>query len=443
MSSRYPRHPGVGRSPGGVLDAALSRRTLLRGLALAGGTAALPGLAACGGDSGSSSNAVSFGSNFSDALPKKALAEVLRTFERSSKLDVGITTSDHEQYQENINAYLQGGADDVWAWFAGYRMQFFASQGFAGDLSDLWGRIGSQYTSAFKQASTGEDGNQYFVPWYYYPWAVFYRRSLFEEKGYTVPTTLDDFEALCQEMQSDGLLPLCFADKEGWPAMGMFDALNFRTNGYDFHVRLLAGEESWESDEVKQVFDTWRRLMPYHQDGALGLDWLDAVPKLVNKEAGMFYLGLFIGQAFTSKEDQEDLDFFTFPEVTPEFGTDTVEAPIDGWMMSPEPDNEEGALELLEYLGNARSQEVYIATYPNSVAASSEADTSGYTSLQRKAVELVEGATNVTQFLDRDTRPDFASTVMIPSLQQFIRDPDDIDGLCASIEEQKQRIFGG
>jgi multiple sugar transport system substrate-binding protein len=244
-------------------------------------------------------------------------------------------------------------------------------------------------------------------------------------------------------MQSDGLLPLCFADKEGWPAMGMFDALNFRTNGYDFHVRLLAGEESWESDEVKQVFDTWRRLMPYHQDGALGLDWLDAVPKLVNKEAGMFYLGLFIGQAFTSKEDQEDLDFFTFPEITPEFGTDTVEAPIDGWMMSPEPDNEEGALELLEYLGNARSQEVYIATYPNSVAASSEADTSGYTSLQRKAVELVEGATNVTQFLDRDTRPDFASTVMIPSLQQFIREPDDIDGLCASIEEQKQRIFGG
>jgi multiple sugar transport system substrate-binding protein len=32
---------------------------------------------------------------------------------------------------------------------------------------------------------------------------------------------------------------------------------------------------------------------------------------------------------------------------------------------------------------------------------------------------------------------------MIPSLQQFIREPDDIDGLCASIEEQKQRIFGG
>ena len=43
--------------------------------------------------------------------------------------------------------------------------------------------------------------------------------------------------------------------------------------------------------------------------------------------------------------------------------------------------------------------------------------------------------------MDRDTRPDFASTVMIPALQDFIRNPDDVDGLTKQIEDQKKTIF--
>ena len=64
-----------------------------------------------------------------------------------------------------------------------------------------------------------------------------------------------------------------------------------------------------------------------------------------------------------------------------------------------------------------------------------------FTDLKNRGVELVSSAESIAQFLDRDTRPDFASTVMIPALQDFIRNPDDIDGLTASIESQKQSIF--
>lgn len=430
----------------------VSRRGVLRGAAIGGGLAAFPSLAACGErgsnpseSSGGGGEMASLGSNFSDDVPKRALAASIDAFIASQDVEVETNTVDHEQFQEQITKYLQGGPDDVWAWFAGYRMRFFAGKGFAGDVSGLWSdRLDSQYTDAFKQASTGDDGNQYFVPFYNYPWAVFYRKSLFEENGYTVPTTMDDFEALCQEMQSDGLTPVAFADQEGWPAMGTFDALNFRQNGYDFHVSLMAGEESWESDEVKAVFEAWRdRLMPYQTpaEQALGLDWLDVAPELVQKKAGMYYLGMFVGQAFTKDEDREVLDFFPFPELNAEFGQDTIDAPIDGWMMAPDPDDEEAALALLEWFGSAEGQQAYLEVDPNNVAASSEADTSGYNNLQTKAVELIGQAAHITQYLDRDTDPSFASTVMIPALQDFLKAPDDVDGLCASIEEQKQSIF--
>ena len=430
----------------------VSRRNVLRGLAVGGGLAAFPGLAACGGDRGSSDSSsgdgtsTTLGSNYSDAVPKKALAASLAAFTDAEDVDVEVNTVQHEQFQEQITKYLQGGPDDVWAWFAGFRMRFFADKGFAGDLSGLWSdTLDDQFSEAFKQASTGNDDKQYFVPFYNYPWAVFYRKSLFEENGYEIPATLDDYEDLCKQMQSDGLTPVCFADQEGWPAMGTFDAINFRQNGYDFHVSLMAGEESWESDEVKAVFETWRdRLLPYQTPAseALGLDWLDEAPKLLNKEAGMYYLGMFVGQAFTDETDREDLDFFPFPEITPEFGQDTIEAPIDGWLMAPEPEDEEAALKLLAWFGSVEGQEAYLKTDPNNVAANTDADTSNYNSLQTKAVELIGQADHITQFLDRDTDPTFASTVMISSLQDFLNNPDDIDGLCASIEEQKQSIFG-
>lgn len=430
----------------------LSRRRLLQSLAVGGSLAAFPGLAACGerDDNGGSSSgggtATSLGSNFSDDVPKKALAATLAAFTEAKGIDVDINTIQHEQFQEQITKYLQGGPHDVWSWFAGFRMRFFAGKGFAGDLSGLWSdTLDGQFSEAFKQASTGDDDKQYFVPFYNYPWAVFYRKSLFDEKGYEIPTTLDDFEALCQEMRSDGLTPIGFADQEGWPAMGTFDAINFRQNGYDFHVSLMAGEESWESDEVKGVFDTWAtRILPYQTEStkALGLEWNDVAADLVNKKTGMFYLGMFVGQSFTKKEDREDLDFFPFPEISPEHGQDTIDAPIDGFMMAPNPDDEAAALELLTWLGSAEGQDVYIKNDPNYIAANDDADTSGYGALQNKAVELMGSVDHITQFLDRDTDPTFASSVMISALQDFLKSPDDIDGITSSIEEQAQSIFG-
>ena len=63
-------------------------------------------------------------------------------------------------------------------------------------------------------------------------------------------------------MQADGLVPLAFADKDGWPAMGTFDQLNLRINGYDFHVDLMAGKEAWDPPRSSTVFDTWSGCCP-------------------------------------------------------------------------------------------------------------------------------------------------------------------------------------
>ncbi|BBC33453.1 putative secreted solute-binding protein [Streptomyces graminofaciens] len=430
-------------TPSGLSIPGPSRRTMLRGI---GGAAALgagiPLLSACGGsDTSADPKTVTLGSNASDAVPKKAFAEIYAAFKKQSGITVDVNTKDHNTFQEQINSYLQGTPDDVFHWFAGYRMQFFANKGLATPIDDVWKTIGGNFPDAMKKLSQGEDGKFYFVPLYTYPWALFYRKSVFKEKGYEVPTTWSDFIALCKQMKKDGLVPIAFGDKDAWPALGTFDQINFRTNGYDFHVELMAGKASWTDKRVRAAFDNWAEILPYHQDGAVGRTWQDAAQTLVSKKAGMYLLGTFVGQQFTDKADLDDLDFFAFPEIDPAYGQDTVEAPTDGYMLSKSPKNKSGAVKLLEFLGTPEAEQIYLKADPNVVAASTKADTSSYSPLQKKAYEMINGAKSLTQYMDRDSRPDFTSTVMQPALQKFIRDPKGVDSLLSSIERQKKTIF--
>jgi multiple sugar transport system substrate-binding protein len=434
--------------PTSVSGAVMGRRAMLKTAALGAGAAfGLPALlAACsGGSSGGgaakgASGTLTVGSNASDPVPKQALTDVLAGFTSANPgITPKVNTVDHNTFQNNINNYLQGRPDDVFTWFAGYRMQFFAAKGLAGDLTDVWSGLNG-FTPAFKTASTGADGKQYFVPISYYPWAIFYRKSVWAKYGYTEPKTLDELIALCKQMQKDKLEPIAFADKDGWPAMGTFDILNMRINGYQSHLDLMAGKSAWDSPQVAKVFDTWKSLLPYHQPAALGRTWQEAAQSLQKKQTGMYYLGLFVAQQFAANE-QDDIDFFNFPEVDSTIGADALDAPIDGWMMAKKPKNEAAAKKLLAYLGTGAAGTVIGKSDPGTLAANSTADTSSYGALKKKSATLVSSAKSIAQFMDRDTRPDFASTVMIPSLQSFIKSPNDVASLQKSIEAQKKSIF--
>ena len=56
-------------------------------------------------------------------------------------------------------------------------------------------------------------------------------------------------------MKTDGLTPLAFGDKDGWPAMGTFDILNMRVNGYQYHIELMKGAQKWTDPKTAAVFD--------------------------------------------------------------------------------------------------------------------------------------------------------------------------------------------
>ena len=273
------------------------------------------------------------GSNHSDPGEKAGMEAINAAFKTATGITSKMNTVDHGTFQDQITNYLGGTPDTAYTWFSGFRMKFFADQGLNVAIDDVWATVRSNYTDGFANSVVGNDGKVYGIPVDYYPWAVFYRKSVFADKGYTVPTTWDELKTLAAKMQADGLIPIAFGDKDGWPAMGTFDILNLRLNGYDFHVGLMAGKEKWTDPKVTAVFKKWAEILPFHAKDYAGLTWQQAADTLVQKKAGMYLLGLFVSAQFAATNDPADLadlDFFPFPTLGTEFDAEkALDAPID------------------------------------------------------------------------------------------------------------------
>ena len=426
-------------------DLQFSRRAALKGLATAAGLVTVPGaLAACssstssagststagGGSSsasaGTSTGTISFGSNYSDPAPKQAFAALVANAKQATGVSISVNTVDHNTFQNDITSYLQGTPNDLATWFAGYRMQYFAAQGLLAPIDDVWDKIGGNFSDAVKSLCKGADGHYYFVPIYNYPWVVFYNKSTFTQKGYTVPATWDDLMTLVKKMKSDGLIPFGFADKDQWPALGMFDILNLRVNGFD-------------------VFNHWSELMPYLQSGAAGRIWQDGVKVLEAKQAGMMFQGTnqIAAQYVTDGKKLDDLAFFPFPAINPSFGQDYIDAPMDGFIVPAKAKNKDAAKQVLEYIGTGAAEASYLKYDQWDVAVATGAQVPTYNSIQTASVQAMANLKGVAQFGDRDTAPPMA-TALETSILNFIANPatSGIKPMQASLASQAKSIFG-
>jgi multiple sugar transport system substrate-binding protein len=373
-----------------------------------------------------STGQVTVGANQSDPLPKAAFAAMMAYCATQTGVTPKVRTYDHTTFQAAITTYLRGKPADVFTWFGGELMRSLVRQHLVKPISDVWAGVTDEYSAAMKAASTASDGKQYLVPTSTYPWVFLYRKSLFAAKGYTVPTTFDELIALAMRMQADGLVPMASADLDGWPAMGTFDILDMRLNGYRFHMDLMAGKAKWTDPRVKAVFVLWKKLLPYTQPDALGRTWQQGAQALIDEKAGMYFFGTFAADQATDPAVFNDLGLFAFPTLGTAYDAEmAIDAPVDGLMLSRSPKNLAGARSILACAATGPAQLEYVAAEPTTVAANVNADTSGYWDYQKQMDAVLAASKRIAQFFDRDTRPDFAGpTGMQRYLRSFLANPN-------------------
>ena len=110
------------------------------------------------------------------------------------------------------------------------------------------------------------DGKTYMAPMFYSPCGLFYNAKLFEEKGWTVPTTWDEMWALGDLAAAEGIALFTY------PTAGYYDAFMYALmnaiGGPEFFNAITTYEEgAWDSENGQTLLSILDKLATYtHKD---------------------------------------------------------------------------------------------------------------------------------------------------------------------------------
>ena len=95
------------------------------------------------------------------------------------------------------------------------------------DISDYEGldSIKQAYLDIDKALEFVPEDGVYAVPYVANAAGVLYNRAMFEEYGWEIPETWDEFIALCEQIQSEGIQPLYFGFKDTWTCLAPWNAI--------------------------------------------------------------------------------------------------------------------------------------------------------------------------------------------------------------------------
>jgi multiple sugar transport system substrate-binding protein len=378
-------------------------------------------------------------SDQSDPAPKKAMEELIKDFEaKHPDIKVKWNNFDHEGYKSAIRNFLSADAPDVAAWYAGNRMAPFVKAGLFEPVDDVWeaNKFNDQLKSA--AASMTIDGKKWGVPYTYYQWGIYYNKEAYKKAGAEVPKTWAEFVANCEKFKAAGIDCLTTGTKALWPGAGIFDYMNLRTNGYEFHMDLANGKIPWTDDKVKATFAEWKKIQPYITANHAAIDWQDAAALLSQGKAANYVMGNFAVATFKEGGMTNDtLGFMVFPEITPGVPR-AEEAPTDTFHIPSGAKNKEDAKKFLAYLGSAEAQTKMNATLGQ--LPTNNTSTVGDDPFIKAGFEMLSSAYALAQFFDRDAPADMAKAGM-EGFQEFMVKPDNLDAILERLEKTRQKVY--
>lgn len=255
----------------------------------------------------------------------------------------------------------------------------FASQGALADLGDdtkTW--IEDNYAAGKSWAELGQfkgkDGAEH---QYAFPFKqeikslIWYSPDNFEEAGYTVPTTMEELEALQEQIKADGGTPWCIGIESGgatgWPATDWIEDLMLRLHSPEVYDGWVSNEIKFNDPRVIEALDAFGAIVKENANVAGGTASVTTTA-FGDSPLGLFtvppqcYLhkqASFIASFFDGQEAGSDYDFFYMPPYAskPDLGTPVLSA---GTLVTITKDSE-AARAFIKFLETPIAHEIWMA----------------------------------------------------------------------------------
>ena len=271
-------------------------------------------LASCGnsqeGDSGEEKTKISF-SYWNSEETVKPLLKLLK--DKLPDIEIEYNYVSNSSYGTAIQTKLISGSGDDLMAFSELDVMTLGKQGLIDDLTE-------RYEDLFAESGTQPytvDDKLYAVPMLNWYEGIFYNKELFEQYGVEVPTTFDEFTALCETLNEKGVKALTIGAKDGSTllksCLGYVQSEYILTDaGKDFDAKFAKGETTLDGNWNSYI-EKWTDLIKKGiiTSEALGIDDNQALDEFATGKAAMWASGCWSYENI--KQKNINMQFGMFP----------------------------------------------------------------------------------------------------------------------------------
>lgn len=228
---------------------------------------------------------------------------------------------------------------------------YFIDSDILADVSDYEGlaAIKPAYVDILEGLEFVPTEGTYGVPYVANAAGVLYNREMFEEHGWEIPETWDEMIALCEQIQSEGILPLYFGFKDVWTCLAPWNALAVDLAPADVCKQVNAGNTTF-TEEYRGVAEKMLELLKYGEEGPFAYGYNDACTAFANGQSAMYTIGSYAVPQIKSVNPDMDIDSFVMPGSDSADGN-TLNSGVDlQFCVTAECENKEAAYEVLDFL---------------------------------------------------------------------------------------------
>ena len=366
--------------------------------------------------------------------------QLIADFTRETGIQVSLKVKNSEDYKRDFPLLLQASPGfDVLLWNAGQRLFSFVDQGFLAPVTDVWQQQGLEKSMGHVSDNVSYGKHIYAIPRSYYPWGIYYRKSLLERFG-GPPNNWQQFLAVCAALKLNGIIPIGIGRKFHWPVDAWFDYLNLRINGLDFHLQVTQGKIDFHHQKLQTVFQYWSDIISlgYFHPDAVNMSSFDLLPLLYRKKIGFFLMGSFDNGMLPKNSPTliEDIGFMAFPKIN-DIGV-FEEAPIDVYVIPMNAPHPVEAKKFLAFISSREAQKKYPQMF-GQLPINREVVIKSSTLIE-DGLSILANAEGVSQYFDRDAKVEFAKPANL-LFNQFMT-TNNVEQLTEQLEKLRKTIFG-
>lgn len=238
---------------------------------------------------------------------------------------------------------------------------YFVDSDILADVSDYEGlkKIKPAYVEILEGLEFVPTEGTFGVPYVANAAGVLYNREMFQEHGWEIPETWDEFMTLCEDIKAAGIQPLYFGFKDTWTCLAPWNALAVDLAPADVCKQVNRGETTF-TEEYREISEKMLEMLVYGQDGPFAYGYNDACTAFANGESAMYTIGSYAVPQIKSVNPDMDIDSFVMPGCDDKDGN-ILNSGVDlQFCVTKECKNKEAAYEVLDFFLEHDSVQKYL-----------------------------------------------------------------------------------